>query len=247
MPTDNKTRIGLIGHPISHSQSPALFHKIFAERPEILHNYSYELIEEADFDKAYARFLSDYHAVNVTSPFKKLAFDAADTHSDEARLCGATNLLVKEYVSFDKWNVKAYNTDCMAVRTILREYGFGAGDTAIIYGCSGAGQAAAVAAHSLEMHISIINRTQATADAFMHKLGNHTPRSDRSIIIYTLPVAPEEAFSGGQLTSFLESLTNTTVLEANYRNPHLESLATNYISGLLWLYLQAIETYKIIL
>ncbi len=237
-----KYKIGLIGHPISHSQSPALFRQIFAERPEILAHYSYDLIEEADFGKAYDRFISDYYAVNVTAPFKKAAFEAADIHSDEARLCGAANLLVKQDGA-----IKAYNTDCLAVRTIIQEYDFGAGDTAIIYGCSGAGQAAAVAAHSLGMHVHIINRTQQTADTFMRTLDNHAPTTDRKIIIYTLPVSPVEAFSGTQLTAFLESLSDTPVLEANYRNPHLDKLATTYISGLLWLYLQAIETYKIIL
>ena len=59
-------RFGLIGHPINHSQSPALFAAAYPGG-----EHSYELIEEPDFDKAYARFLEGYDAVNVTTPFKE--------------------------------------------------------------------------------------------------------------------------------------------------------------------------------
>ena len=56
-------RFGLIGYPIAHSLSPALFKAAYGGK------YAYDLIEEADFEKAYDRFLQDYHAVNVTAPF----------------------------------------------------------------------------------------------------------------------------------------------------------------------------------
>ncbi len=242
MSEHRKYKIGLIGHPISHSQSPAIFRRIFADRPDILSEYTYELIEEADFTKAYRRFINEYIAVNVTSPFKKQAFEVADICSAETRLCGAANLLVKE-----NGLIKAYNTDCLAVRTILQENNFAAGDTAVIYGCSGAGQAAAVAACSLGMHIEIINRTQATADNFIKILDNPAERQGgRRIIIYTLPVAPEKAFCESGLKSFLDSIAHTPALEANYKSPHLEQLTDTYISGLRWLQLQALETYRIL-
>ena len=103
-------RFGLIGHPISHSLSPALFKAGYDGR------YPYELIETADFEEAYARFLESYDGINVTAPFKELAFAKADTLSDECRTIGATNLLVKT-----PEGVKAYNSDYLGVRMWLQE------------------------------------------------------------------------------------------------------------------------------
>ena len=91
----DRLRIGLIGNPIGHSQSPALFREYFADRPDILHHWSYDLIERDSFPDAYAAFLMDYVAVNVTTPFKEEAFRAADTWDYSALRCQASNLMVK--------------------------------------------------------------------------------------------------------------------------------------------------------
>ena len=82
-------KFGLIGHPIEHSLSPALFKAGYDRK------YPYDLIEEQDFEKAYQRFLAEYDGINVTSPFKETALLKADIVSDECRMIGATNLLVK--------------------------------------------------------------------------------------------------------------------------------------------------------
>lgn len=103
-------RFGLIGHPIAHSLSPALFKAGYDDR------YPYELIESDDFEEAYARFLQEYDAVNVTAPFKELAFRRADILSEECRRIGATNLLVKT-----PEGIKAYNSDYLGVRLWLSE------------------------------------------------------------------------------------------------------------------------------
>ncbi len=103
-------RFGLIGHPIAHSLSPALFKAGYEGR------YPYELIETADFEEAYARFLDEYDGINVTAPFKELAFAKADILSPECETIGATNLLVKT-----PQGVKAYNSDYLGVRMWLAE------------------------------------------------------------------------------------------------------------------------------
>ena len=85
----NNMKFGLIGHPIEHSLSPALFKAGYDGR------YPYELIQTPDFEEAYARFLADYDGINVTAPFKELAIKKADILSEECQAIGATNLLVK--------------------------------------------------------------------------------------------------------------------------------------------------------
>ena len=43
-------RFGLIGHPIAHSLSPAMFRSCYPE-------WDYDLIDTADFEEAWQRFL----------------------------------------------------------------------------------------------------------------------------------------------------------------------------------------------
>ncbi len=103
-------RFGLIGHPIAHSLSPALFKAGYDGR------YPYELIETADFEQAYSRFLEGYDGINVTAPFKEPAYAKADILSEECKVIKATNLLVKT-----PEGVKAYNSDYLGVQLCLHE------------------------------------------------------------------------------------------------------------------------------
>ena len=103
-------KFGLIGHPIAHSLSPALFRAGYDGR------YRYDLIETPDFEQAYERFIQEYDGVNVTAPFKELAFRKADILSEECRRIGAANLLIKT-----PEGVKAYNSDYLGVRLWLWE------------------------------------------------------------------------------------------------------------------------------
>ena len=93
-------KFGLIGNPISTSKSPALFEAGYHGR------YGYDLIENSDFETAYAAFLDGYDGINVTAPFKLDAFRKADRKSAICKKTGAANLLIK-----DKGGITAYNTD----------------------------------------------------------------------------------------------------------------------------------------
>jgi shikimate 5-dehydrogenase len=98
-------KFGLIGHPIGHSLSPALFKAGYDGK------YTYDLIETPDFEEAYQHFLNDYDGINVTAPFKELAIRKADILSEECKAIGATNLLIKT-----PGGIKAYNSDFLGVR-----------------------------------------------------------------------------------------------------------------------------------
>ena len=107
----SKMKFGLIGHPIEHSLSPALFKAGYDGR------YPYDLIQTADFEEAYARFLEEYDGINVTAPFKELAIKKADILSDECQKIGATNLLVKT-----PEGIKAYNSDYRGLKILLQNF-----------------------------------------------------------------------------------------------------------------------------
>ena len=85
----SKQKYGLIGDPIKHSLSPALFRAGFGGL------YDYDIIEGEDFEKSYETFLNEYKAINVTAPFKELAYSKAEIISPECEVIGACNVLKK--------------------------------------------------------------------------------------------------------------------------------------------------------
>lgn len=249
-------KFGLIGHPIAHSLSPALFNAGYDGA------YPYDLIQTDDFEKAYQTFLDEYDGINVTAPFKELAFAKADILSQECRHIGATNLLVK---SPD--GIKAFNSDYLGVRMWLQDVAPSedSKQSVLIVGCGGAGKAAAFATASLGMHCILMNRDCTKAEALARSLteagysAEARPLSDFAkcfkdsyIIIYNIPT--EIAELEGLPASDIPSGTKH-ILEANYKNPsftqdfieRLQSInpEIRYTGGKTWLLYQAVTGYKI--
>ena len=190
-------RFGLIGHPIAHSLSPALFGAGYDGR------YPYDLIQGEDFEASYQSFIEEYDGINVTAPFKELAYAKADLPSEECRLIKATNLLIKT-----PEGVRAYNSDFLGVRLwleevlsdpeweqrvtkrtpptswapppaargvarfsyTLRSHSGPCQVTALVTGCGGAGKAAAAAAASLGMKVVLMNRNHDKAVSLANDL-----------------------------------------------------------------------------
>lgn len=248
-------KFGLTGHPIGHSLSPALFRAGYDGR------YPYELIETADFEEAYGRFLEEYDGINVTAPFKELAYAKADILSEECRMIGATNLLVKT-----PEGIKAYNSDYLGVRMWLCEVADTTPVKALIVGLGGAGKAAAVAAASLGMSCILMNRDMSKAEAMADKLGAMKVKADvrplsgfrnafkeADIIIYNIPAAIPD------LNILADSDFNPGnpkfILEANYKDPSFgkDLIArmkagnplAQYTEGRTWLLYQALTGYEI--
>ena len=238
------SRFGLIGHPIAHSLSPALFKAGYEGR------YPYELIEGEDFEESYRKFLEEYDGINVTAPFKELAFAKADILSPECESVGATNLLVKT-----PQGVKAFNSDFLGVRMWLEEVAaevLTEKKSVLIVGLGGAGKAAAAAAESLGMKVVRMNRT--VRDEKTRPLDDFKECfREADIIIYNIPTAIQA----------LNELTDKDftpgkpkfILEANYKDPSFgkEILAkmqtanplARYTGGKTWLLYQAVTGYEI--
>ncbi len=256
-------KFGLIGHPIAHSLSPALFKAGYDGR------YPYELIEGADFKDSYRRFLEGYDGINVTAPFKELAFDKAYILSEECKIIGATNLLVKT-----PDGIKAYNSDYLGVRMWLSDVAEGLKSVlppwpqgegffssplppltavkALIVGLGGAGKAAAAAAESLGMEVIRMNRT--IKDERTRPLSDFRECfREADIVIYNIPTAipglsglTDEDFGAGK---------PKYILEANYKNPSFDegfirkmkkaNPLAEYTSGKTWLLYQALTGYEL--
>ena len=263
-------RFGLIGHPIAHSLSPALFKAAYDGK------YPYDLIEGEDFEASYRKFLEEYDAINVTAPFKEMAFRKADIVTDECKAIGATNLLVKT-----PEGVKAYNSDFLGVQKWLKERSldFARDDRketrddrretqddrketqddrkikVLVVGYGGAGKAVAAAAESLGMDVTIMNRTRTNETVLpLEDFCEEFRKAD--IIIYNIPSPidgltelSDKDFCGG------DSPKLKHILEANYRNPSftqdiidrmskVNPLAT-YTQGQTWLLYQAMTGYEL--
>ena len=238
-------KFGLIGHPIEHSLSPALFRAGYDGR------YPYELIQTDDFEEAYARFLADYDGINVTAPFKELAIRKADILSDECQAIGATNLLVKT-----SEGIKAHNSDYLGVRLWIKMVSDGLKSVlppkVLIVGTGGAGKAAAEAARSLGCEVILMNRTQYSEE-IRPLNGFREEFRTADIIIYNLPVRLPQLDHLG-IEDFIEGKAKH-ILEANYRNPSFDNELIcrlkalhplmEYTSGKTWLLLQALTGYEI--
>lgn len=263
--TNQTRRYGLIGYPIAHSGSPALFRRAYGGK------WDYDLIETPSFEQAWERFLEGYDAINVTAPFKELAAARADIKSPEVLAIGAANIAVKT-----RCGVKAFNSDYLGVRMLLEELS-GAGAVApgpaaegkgdgmaarvLVVGFGGAGKAAAAAARDLGLETTVCNRSDH---------GNPSVRPfsemtsvDADLLIYTLPMLIPE------VEDWLKAYPQATILEANYRDPVLAptfpadnpatrtastsvpadakpSLGYRYIPGERWLLAQAITGYELL-
>lgn len=256
-------RFGLIGSGIAQSGSPALFKAAYKDK------YPYDLLDGEDFAALYRQFLDGYSAVNVTSPFKEEALRAADRVSEIAELCGAANMLVRQ----PDGKIEADNSDFEGVTQSLmcayavagvdvddedEFYDYLADKTALVVGCSGAGKAAAAAVLTMGFGTTVLmNRTQSRAEELKKHLMSFYEGeiaddelavrpieefaqafAEADVVVYTLPVAIAEE---------LEVSKGKMILEANYKTPCLEKYADRctYISGLNWLYNQAVTSYEV--
>jgi len=226
-------KFALIGHPVSGSLSPRLFQAAYGGR------YPYDLIEEASFDVAWARFLAEYDGINVTAPFKQDAFARVNRLTPDAQLTGAVNLVVRSGEE-----TVGYNTDVEGVLGAVRETGLPVSE-ALIVGAGGAARAAAVAALRLGCRTTITNRTLSKAEALAEALSCQAvaladvPSLAPDIIVYTIPGS--SAVVPG-LTGDL--LRNALVLEAEYKHPVLANVPCRaYAGGRRWLLWQAVAGY----
>jgi len=233
-------KFGIIGHPVSHSQSPRLFAEAFPNS-----GHTYDIIEEGNFEKAFAIFMADYDAVNVTMPFKELAFFACQPSSAAVRTMQAVNILKKE-----NGKVMGYNSDYLGVKDIIERRGL-SGSRVLTVGCGGAAKAAAIAAFDAGCEVSITNRSFEKCHSFVRHFApdlhamelDKVSMDDYDLVIYAVP-GPVEQLSGW-------NFAGKTVLEANYANPCLREKILGeggiYIEGLEWLRAQADSGFKILL
>lgn len=150
--------MGLVGRPVSHSVSPAMFRAAFWAVG--LEGWSYQLFETSrgglsDTVSALRRLRA--RGFNVTVPHKVSIVPLLDDLDESARLCRAVNTVTVGRGG----RLTGYNTDIDGVRGALEMGGFDAGScSALVLGAGGAARAALAAlAGGGAAAVHVANRT----------------------------------------------------------------------------------------
>jgi shikimate dehydrogenase len=157
-----RTRLfAIAGYPATQSKSPALFNRLFSRYGLFCHYLRFQ-------DPDLSRILrlaneSDLRGMSVTIPFKQEILSALTDIEVNADAIGSVNTVV--------WSGKriyGYNTDWIGIREPLSEL---RGQKAVLLGAGGAAAAAVYALLSLDMDVTILNRTVEKAQALAARFG----------------------------------------------------------------------------
>lgn len=164
---------GLIGAKLGHSYSPA----IHAE----LGDYEYRLYEQTEEEFTDLLRRRDFRGLNVTIPYKKVAFRLCDALSDTARAVGSVNTLVVR----PDGTLFGHNTDIGGFIAMLRHAGIGAaGRKAVILGSGGTSLTAQAALKRLGAREVVVVSRQGPVDYD----ALYRDHADAELLVNTTPV-----------------------------------------------------------
>jgi shikimate dehydrogenase len=228
-------RYAVIGEPVAHSLSPAMFNAAFAAR-EI--DATYAAIEvRADEAQEFAERArrGAFAGFNVTTPLKETIAALVDELSDDARAANAVNV-----VRSDGEALTGHNTDGAGlVRALADLWGWKPQGASVLL--LGSGPAARAIATTLKeggaAHVACWSRNDATAQ----RIGP-PPRRPADLVVSTLPasaVVPDAVLEFVGPSSF--------VFDANYdaaRSPVPPGLGRARSAGLPMLLHQGALSYE---
>lgn len=166
-------KLAVLGHPVSHSRSPAMQNAALAALR--LEGWSYEAIDVAPEDfaaKAREMATADFAGANVTVPHKEAALALADEASEASQQIGAANTLV-----FGEGGIEAHNTDADGLLAALPDSP--RGRRALLLGAGGAARAVLWALLWEGARVEVWNRTPERAEAICAELGGTPVRAPR--------------------------------------------------------------------
>lgn len=144
---------GLIGHPVSHSLSPAI-HTAAITAAELDAVYLAFDIAPAQVEVALnGLFAAGAWGLNATIPHKAAAFAFADARTQEAEGVGVANTLF-----WQDGRLWADNTDATGLMRVFADLDLHPGDWVEIVGAGGAARAAAVAAGRAGLPVTCVAR-----------------------------------------------------------------------------------------
>ncbi len=233
-------RFAVIGHPVSHSLSPQLYHFFMNEfgvngkcfRATGLHlSNILKMLHELDISH-----------FNITRPYKESIREHLDSLSSEAMQIGAVNTVMKD---LQKGFVGG-NTDHAGVRlSLLSRFSGLKGVRALVFGAGGAARAAVFALCEAGADVQLTNRNQERGQMlakdfslqFLSLNNISSALSSIDIVIWTIPGYPPGIR--------LPLLANQLVLDANYKSLPKKNYfgEAHRLDGLNWLIHQGYQSY----
>jgi shikimate dehydrogenase len=160
-------RAAVLGHPISHSKSPALHRAAYAHLGVDVAYTAIDVTEAAL--PAFMRQVREevradggWRGLSVTMPLKSAMVAEVDEVRGVARALGVVNTVAFESDGPDQIRLVAYNTDVAGIVNALRYAGAASAPTAAVLGGGGTSAAALAALKELGA---------ATADVFVRDVG----------------------------------------------------------------------------
>jgi shikimate dehydrogenase len=183
-------RLAVLGHPVSHSRSPAMQNAALGALE--LWDWDYVAIDvapEGFAAKVREMAAGDFAGANVTVPHKEAALALADEASEASQQIGAANTLV-----FAESGIEAHNTDADGLLAALPDPP--RGQRALVLGAGGAARAVVWALLWEGASVEVWNRTPARAEAICAELGG-APVAEPDQAAYELVLNTSAAGLGG--------------------------------------------------
>lgn len=162
-------RCAVVGDPVDHSLSPVLHGAAY--RALGLPDWTYDRVRvpAGQLARHVAALGPQWRGLSVTMPGKEEALALADRASEQARLVGAANTLVRDGTGW-----RADNTDVDGVVRALQEQGVRAPQRAVVVGSGATARAVLVALHHLharEVAAVVRHRVRPETAALAERLG----------------------------------------------------------------------------
>lgn len=169
---DKPARLAVLGHPVSHSASPAMHQAALDDQDKNVRYIRLE-VEPGQVAEAVARMKElDFIGCNVTVPHKFEVIDCCDELSEDARALGAVNTLI-----FGEQTL-GHNTDAPGlVRAIREDFGIDLADLKVMIVGVGGGAGRAIATQCARIgcdQLWLVNRTVAKAEDLVKELHHYS-------------------------------------------------------------------------
>jgi len=241
---------GIAGQPVAHSLSPLIHNAWIAASGLDAAYVPFAPTDDEGFRALVAAGRAGLLAgINVTAPFKALAYALADDASEAAKVGGSANILV-----FDAGQVRADSSDGVGLLKALSEQAPSlalAGRAVVMLGAGGAARAAAAALVQVGARLRIVNRSLDRARALATDLGAGVrvcgadeALEDAVLVINALSVAPDIDLNRVQPGAVVMDMTYRPVETAFLKTARAHGLAT--VDGLAMLIGQAGPSFEAI-
>lgn len=165
-------KCGLLGEKLGHSLSPEIHAR--------LGDYEYRLYEKTPYEVEDFLLHGDYDVINITIPYKKIAFGLCDDATPMAKELGNVNVIVKRMDG----TLFGDNTDAAGFVKLVEIVGVDVrGKKCVVLGTGGAAMTAAAALRGLGAG-AVVHVSRTGVDNY----GNLERNADAALVVNATPV-----------------------------------------------------------